>query len=137
LPNLATRVLALACQRLSPDWLARHGHPLVAVESFVDGQLFRGACYKAAGWTLLGETSGYGRSAEDFYVRHNRPKQLWVKVLDPAGWRGLKAEPLPPQLPFTLDPGETAAIALASQLRPMCCSWMKSAVARRHDTAVW
>ena len=98
LPNLATRVLALACQRLSPDWLARHGHPLVAVESFVDGQLFRGACYKAAGWTLLGETSGYGRSAEDFYVRHNRPKQLWVKVLDPAGWRGLKAEPLPPQL---------------------------------------
>ena len=97
-PNLATRALALSCQRLSQDWLARHGHPVVAVESFVDGQLFRGTCYKAAGWTLLGETSGYGRSAEDFYVRHNRPKQLWVKVLDPAGWRALKAESLPPYL---------------------------------------
>ena len=97
-PNLATRVLALSCQRLSQDWLARHGHPVVAVESFVDGQLFRGTCYKAAGWTLLGETSGYGRSAEDFYVRHNRPKQLWVKALDPAGWRALQAESLPPSL---------------------------------------
>ncbi len=112
LPNLATRVLALSCQRLSQDWLARHGYPLVAVESFVDGQLFRGTAYKAAGWTLLGQTSGYGRSAEDFYVRHNRPKQLWVKVLDPQGWRGLKAEPLPsPLAAYVQAPAKRCTVA--------------------------
>ena len=98
LPNLATRVLALSCQRLSQDWLSSHGYPIVAVESFVDSQLFRGTAYKAAGWALLGQTNGYGRSAEDFYVRHNRPKQLWVKVLDRRGWQGLKAPQLPEHL---------------------------------------
>lgn len=34
-PNLASRVLALCCERLA--------------ESFVDSQLFRGNCYKAQG----------------------------------------------------------------------------------------
>src|SRR6266540_4136664 len=58
LPNLATRALALCCARLSDDWLARWEHPIVAVESFVDGQLFRGTAYKAAGWTRLDVTSG-------------------------------------------------------------------------------
>lgn len=104
LPNLATRVLAGSCQRLSQDWLTQHGYPIIAVESFVDSQLFRGTAYKAAGWTLLGQTSGYGRSAEDFYVRHNRPKQLWVKVLDPAGWPGLKAPQLPESLAKYIQP---------------------------------
>lgn len=42
-PNLATRALGLCCRRLSADWLEMHGHPIVAVESFVDSQLmFRG-----------------------------------------------------------------------------------------------
>ena len=50
LPNLATRSLALNCARLSDDWLGRWGHPIVAVESFVEGQLFRSTAYKAAGW---------------------------------------------------------------------------------------
>jgi hypothetical protein len=38
--------LALCTQRLSADWLARWGHPLVAVESFVDAQLFRGTALR-------------------------------------------------------------------------------------------
>jgi hypothetical protein len=99
LPNLATRALGLCCRRLSADWLEVHGHPIVVVESFVDSQLmFRGTAYKAAGWTLLGPTAGFGRCAEDFYVRHDRPKQLWVRALDPEGKAALKAQSLPPQL---------------------------------------
>jgi hypothetical protein len=47
----------------------------------VDSQLFRGTAYKATGWKLLGQTDGFGRVAEDFYTRHDRPKQLWVKSL--------------------------------------------------------
>ena len=98
-PNLATRTLGLCSQRLSADWLEMHGHPIVAVESFVDSQLmFRGTAYKAAGWTLLGPTAGFGRCAEDFYQRHDRPKQLWVRALDSGGLAALKAQTLPPRL---------------------------------------
>jgi len=45
-------------------------------EAFVDSQLFRGTCYKAQGWTLLGATRGFGRQAQDYYTAHERPKQL-------------------------------------------------------------
>lgn len=97
LPNLASRALALCCQRLSADWLARWGHPIVGVESFVDAQLFRGTAYKAAGWRMLGPTAGYGRVAEDYYQLHERPKQLWVRVLDAEGFAALRLEQLPPR----------------------------------------
>ncbi len=98
LPNLATRVLALCCARLSRDWQTLWGHPIVAVESFVDGQTFRGTAYKAAGWTRLDDTSGFARVAEDFYVLHKRPKQLWVRALDRNAFRTLHAATLPPAL---------------------------------------
>jgi len=112
LPNLATRSLGLCCQRLSADWLAVHGHPIVAVESFVDSQLmFRGTAYKAAGWTLLGPTAGFGRCAEDFYQRHDRPKQLWVRVLDAEGWVALKAPSLPPRLAAYEVPAQPRALS--------------------------
>ena len=103
-PNLATRMLALCTQRLSADYLKTHGHPIAAVESFVDGQLFRGTAYKAAGWTLLGQNKGYARTAEDFYVQHDRPKQLWVKILDRAAWQSLPAPQLPPSLAVYVRP---------------------------------
>jgi len=112
LPNLATRVLGLCCQRLSADWLEVHGHPIVAVESFVDSQLmFRGTAYKAAGWTLLGPTAGFGRCAEDFYQRHDRPKQLWVRALDPEGLAALKAPSLPPRLAPYEAPAQPRALS--------------------------
>jgi hypothetical protein len=47
-PNLGTRSMKLCLDQLSADWQAQHGHPLVALESFVDGQLFRGTLYKAS-----------------------------------------------------------------------------------------
>ena len=98
LPNLASRALGLNCARLSEDWQARWEHPIVGVESFVDGQLFRGTAYRAAGWKRLDDTSGYARVAEDFYVRHERPKQLWVRALDPKAFRALRAKALPATL---------------------------------------
>jgi hypothetical protein len=97
-PNLGTRAMKLCLERLSEDWQAQHGHPILAVESFVDGQLFRGTIYKASNWTILGETSGFGRVAEDFYVLHERPKQLWVRVLHPQAREWLSAPGLPAHL---------------------------------------
>lgn len=104
-PNLASRALGLCCARLSADWLAVHGHPIVAVESFVDGQITFGTTYKASGWKLLGPTAGFGRQAQDFYERHDRPKQLWVRALDPEGTAALAQPTLPPELaPFEAAP---------------------------------
>jgi hypothetical protein len=98
-PNLGTRSMKLCLDRLSADWQAQHGHPLVAVESFVDGQLFRGTLYKASNWMMLGPTAGFGRVAEDFYVLHARPKQLWVRLLQPQAraWLGALQLPAPLQ----------------------------------------
>lgn len=96
-PNLASRVMGLCLQRLSADWEARWGHGLLAAESFVDGQLFRGTSYRVSGWTELGQTEGWGRRRQDFYVRHDRPKQLWVRELRAGARELLRAEPLPPE----------------------------------------
>ena len=97
-PNLGTRAMKLCLQRLCADWLEQHGHPILAVESFVDGQLFRGTIYKASNWTMLGPTAGYGRVAEDFYVAHDRPKQLWVRELEPQARQWLCAPSMPASL---------------------------------------
>ncbi len=98
LPNLGSRSLSLCQQRLSDDWLEHHGHPILFLESFVDAQLFRGTVYKASNWLLLGPTAGFGRAAEDFYVLHERPKQLWVRELHPKTRQWLSAPELPTQL---------------------------------------
>jgi hypothetical protein len=117
LPNLASRALALCCARLSADWLARHGHPIVAVESFVDAQLTRGTAYKASGWTMLGPTAGFGRTAQDFYQRHARPKQLWVRALEAAGTAALGAPELPPAL-AAYEPQPVPRCAVAAPRLP-------------------
>jgi hypothetical protein len=65
------------------------------VESFVDSQLFRGTCYKAQGWHLLGQTKGYERSRQDYYTEYERPKQLWVREIHPEARRLLSAARLP------------------------------------------
>lgn len=97
-PNLASRALALCTARLSTDWQRQYGHPLLVVESFVDRQLFRGTAYRCAGWEAVGRTAGFGRVAEDFYVAHERPKELWVKALDPQARAWLRAASLPAAL---------------------------------------
>jgi hypothetical protein len=97
-PNLATRILALCSGRLSQDWQQAYGHGILAVESFVDSQLFRGTCYKAQGWSLLGHTQGFERKSQDYYVAHDRPKQLWVRALHPQAREILSAPSLPPEL---------------------------------------
>ncbi len=97
-PNLASRILAMACRRLSADWQQRFGPPVVAVESFVDPEYFQGTCYRASGWQRLGQTAGYSRSRKDFYQAHDRPKELWFKILDRRGFRSLRSSRLPERL---------------------------------------
>jgi hypothetical protein len=60
-PNLGTKTLRLVLDRLSDDWQARYGHPVLVVETFVDPTQFCGTVYTASGWTELGRTDGWGR----------------------------------------------------------------------------
>lgn len=95
LPNLATRAMKLCLQRLSDDWRAAYGHPVVLVETFVDPALFPGTVYRAGGWEEIGATQGHRRCARDFYQAHDRPKRLFVRCLRPDARTGLCAQTLP------------------------------------------
>jgi hypothetical protein len=95
IPNLASRVLKLNLARLSQDWQETYGHRVLIAETFVDPERFRGTTYKAAGWTLLGQTQGFQRSRPDFYERHHKPKQLWVRELEPGARTVLRGRNLP------------------------------------------
>ena len=97
-PNLGSVVLSRVLARLSDDWQARYAHPLLAVETFVDPERFRGTVYRASGWTELGQTQGHGRHARDYYENHGKPKRLFVRELAPNARRHLQAEPLKPAL---------------------------------------
>lgn len=94
-PNLASHLLSLNLQRLSQDWLAHYGHPLLLVESYVDPQRFEGTCYRAANWTEIGVTKGFGRSRLDFYQLHEHPKAIFVYPLHPHARQILSAPVLP------------------------------------------
>jgi hypothetical protein len=95
-PNLASRVLKVACARLPQDWQQRFGYPVLALEIFVDPQRFHGTCYKAAGCQQLGATQGSERSGQDFYTDTEHPKELWVRPLSPTALEQLRAPELPP-----------------------------------------
>ena len=97
-PNLGTRVLRMVLARLSNDWQQAYGHPVLVVETFVDPEQFCGTVYTANGWEELGQTDGSGRHRRDYYVRHDKPKRLFVRELRRNARRSLQAEKLKPAL---------------------------------------
>ena len=97
-PNLGSRVLRLTLDRLSADWQARYGHPVMVVETFVDPEQFCGTVYTANGWRELGLTDGWGRCRRDYYVQHDKPKRLFVREVAKNARRSLQAEHLKPAL---------------------------------------
>lgn len=97
-PNLGSRSLRLTLDRLSADWQARYGHPVVLVETFVDPEQFCGTVYTANGWRELGTTDGFGRVRRDFYVQHHKPKRLFARELGRHARRSLAADKLKPAL---------------------------------------
>ena len=69
---------------------------------------YHGQWLALATWCRLGETAGWQRTAEDFYEKHDCPKQVWVRELVPraraplcapilpAAWAGVEAA-VPPR----------------------------------------
>jgi hypothetical protein len=94
-PNLASRLLALNLKRLRQDWELYFGHPLLLAETFVDGARFRGTCYRAAGWQVLGHTRGFAKCNRRYW-RHGQPKLVFVRPLVPDARSRLAAPFSPP-----------------------------------------
>jgi hypothetical protein len=61
-PHLASHLLGRIARRLSSDWQAVYAHPIYFLETFIEPERFRGTCYKAANWTLMGVTTGRGKA---------------------------------------------------------------------------
>jgi hypothetical protein len=68
-PHLASHVLGLIARRIRADWQAKYGHPVHALESFVDRSRFKGTCYRAANWRRLGQTQGRTRNDRGHRIR--------------------------------------------------------------------
>ena len=70
-PHLASHILGKVTRALSEDWQRMYGHPVYFAETFIDPGRFRGTCYRAANWQLLGLTTGRGKN--DQTNKPNRP----------------------------------------------------------------
>ncbi len=75
-PHLASYLLGRMARRLSQDWERLYGHPIYFLETFVDPERFRGTCYRAANWVMLGRTTGRGKDDHT-----NRPNRSIKEVL--------------------------------------------------------
>jgi len=93
-PHLASRVLAANLRRLSRDWQATYGHPVVLAETFVDCARFRGTCYRASNWRCVGETQGWAKCGR-LYRFHGQPKSVWLYPLTRDFSQRLRTLPAP------------------------------------------
>jgi hypothetical protein len=62
-PHLASHILGRIASTLSKDWEQLYGHPVYFAETFIEPGRFRGTCYRAANWKLLGLTTGRGKDS--------------------------------------------------------------------------
>jgi hypothetical protein len=74
--HLASHILSRMAARISDDWQRLYGHPIYFLETFVDSKRFRGTCYRAANWVLLGQTTGRGKASNSY-----RPNRSIKEVL--------------------------------------------------------
>lgn len=80
--HLASHILGRMAARVSDDWRRAYGHPIWFLETFVDPERFRGTCYRAANWVLLGRTTGRGKQSNS-YVPNRSIKEVLGLALTP------------------------------------------------------
>ena len=73
--HLASHILSRMAARISADWQQMYGHPIYFLETFVDPERFRGTCYRAANWVLMGRTTGRGKQSNS-YVPNRSIKEV-------------------------------------------------------------
>src|SRR5271156_729229 len=64
--HLASHLLGRMAKLVPQDWQRLYAHPIFWLETFVDPSGFRGTCYPAANWPVIGTTAGRGHRAPSF-----------------------------------------------------------------------
>ena len=73
--NLASHMLSIITKQLPFDWLSLYNYTPVLMETSVQKERFKGTCYRAANWSLLGETQGRGK------LERNKKQSLPIKYI--------------------------------------------------------
>jgi hypothetical protein len=81
-PHLASHILGRVVAALSADWQRMYSHPVYFAETFIDPGRFRGTCYRAANWVLMGRTTGRGK-ASNSYIPNRPVKEVRGLALTP------------------------------------------------------
>jgi len=94
--HLASHVLGRMSRLVVEDWRRVYGHGLLYLQTFVAPWKYRGTCYLAANWQVLGMTTGRGHNFPT--SRPNRPikqvlgyplhKRFCQLLADPLGCQG-------------------------------------------------
>jgi hypothetical protein len=79
--GLASKILALSARRLPDDWESHYGYRPLLLETLVDGNRFRGTCYRAANWIHVGQTAGRGRMDREHKAHAQAVKDIYVYPL--------------------------------------------------------
>jgi Druantia protein DruA len=79
--GLASKILSRCSRQLPADWERHYGYRPLLLETLVDCHRFRGTCYKAANWILLGRTQGRGRMDRDNVAQGRAVKNVYVYPL--------------------------------------------------------
>jgi hypothetical protein len=74
-PHLASHILGRVTSALPGDWERMYSHPVYFAETFIDPGRFRGTCYRAANWVLMGRTTGRGK-ASNSYIPNRSIKEV-------------------------------------------------------------
>jgi hypothetical protein len=80
-PGLASKILALSARQMPRDWETRYGHRPLLLETLVDAARFRGTCYRAANWIVVGQTTGRGRMDHDHKKHGQSIKDIYLYPL--------------------------------------------------------
>ena len=81
-PHLASHILGRMPVVLSRDWDRVYGHPIYFLETFIDPSRWRGTCYRAANWVVLGQTTGRGKDSTS-----KKPNRSIKQALGYAVWK--------------------------------------------------
>jgi len=90
--NLASKSLAMAARSIADDWQCRYNYRPVLLETFVEKGRFKGTCYKAANWQLMGQTKGRGKLGPSGKI--SVPiKDIWLYPINPDYKKALISTP--------------------------------------------
>ncbi len=74
---LASHLLGKMSRQISEDWMSLYHHPIHLLETYIEPKRFKGSCYRAANWKMVGTTRGMGVRAKTC-VKNRSEKEIFV-----------------------------------------------------------